>query len=67
MLTSHSQLDITQRDWLRNSGWNRDKENIILVHGYAGGEDALPMAVLRDGKFPSDLSFADLSRKSLKF
>lgn len=45
------QLDITQRDWLRNSGWDRDKENMILVHGYAGGEDGLPMSVLRDGKF----------------
>lgn len=43
-------MDITQRDWLRNSGWDRDKENMILIHGYGGSEDALPMVVLRDGK-----------------
>lgn len=51
------QLDITQRDWLRNSGWDRDKENVILVHGYAGGEDGLPMSVLRDGKSAFDFFF----------
>lgn len=43
-------MDITQRDWLRNSGWDRDKENMILIHGYGGSVDALPMVVLRDGK-----------------
>lgn len=43
------QLDISQRDWLRNSGWHPDKDNVILVHGYGGGEDALPMSVLKDG------------------
>lgn len=47
---SLSKVDITQRDWLRNSGWDRDKENMILIHGYGGSEDALPMVVLRDGK-----------------
>lgn len=41
---------MTQNDWLRNSGWDPEKETMILVHGYAGGEDALPMSVLRDGK-----------------
>lgn len=30
------------------SAWNSSKENIILVHGYAGGDDVLPMVVLRD-------------------
>lgn len=60
------QLDITQRDWLRNSGWDRDKENVILVHGYAGGEDGLPMSVLRDGKSAFDFFFLFLSsRKSI--
>ncbi|XP_001607221.2 phospholipase A1 [Nasonia vitripennis] len=34
-------------DWLRQD-YEPTKENIILIHGYAGGEDALPMAVLRD-------------------
>lgn len=43
------QLDINQADWLRNSGWDPEKENIFLVHGYAGGDDTLPISVLRDG------------------
>lgn len=50
MIIFISKVDITQRDWLRNSGWDRDKENMILIHGYGGSEDALPMVVLRDGK-----------------
>lgn len=44
------QVDITQHDWLQNSEWDRDKENVILIHGYGGSVDALPMSVLRDGK-----------------
>lgn len=44
-------LNIYQEDWLRNSGWNPDKENIFLIHGYAGGDDTLPIVVLKDGKF----------------
>lgn len=44
------QLDSYQHDWLRNSGWNSDNNNIILIHGYAGGDDTLPISVLRDGK-----------------
>lgn len=35
-------------NWLRMSGWNSSKENVILVHGYAGGDDLLPMSILRD-------------------
>jgi phosphatidylserine sn-1 acylhydrolase len=35
-------------NWLRMSAWNSTKENIILIHGYAGGDDVLPMVVLRD-------------------
>lgn len=35
-------------NWLRMSAWNSSKENIILIHGYAGGDDVLPMVVLRD-------------------
>lgn len=30
------------------SAWNSSKENIILIHGYAGGDNVLPMVVLRD-------------------
>lgn len=44
------QFDVTQTDWLRNSGWDANKENIILIHGYAGGDDTLPISVLRDGE-----------------
>lgn len=43
------QVDLTQTDWLRNSGWKSDKQNIILIHGYAGGDDSLPTVVLKDG------------------
>jgi phosphatidylserine sn-1 acylhydrolase len=35
-------------EWLQMSQWNKSKENIILVHGYAGGDDLLPMSILRD-------------------
>ncbi|XP_055683716.1 phospholipase A1 member A-like isoform X2 [Lutzomyia longipalpis] len=41
-------LDMDQADWLRNSGFNPEHESIILIHGYAGGDDTLPMVVLRD-------------------
>ncbi|XP_059617747.1 uncharacterized protein LOC132262483 [Phlebotomus argentipes] len=41
-------LDMDQADWLRNSGFNPNYESIILIHGYAGGDDTLPMVVLRD-------------------
>lgn len=43
------QLDMTQSDWLRKSRWDPEKKNIILIHGYAGGDDTLPIAVLKDG------------------
>ncbi|XP_055857650.1 phospholipase A1-like [Episyrphus balteatus] len=42
------QLDIKEGDWLRNNEWDPQKENIILIHGYAGGDNTLPMSVLRD-------------------
>ena len=43
------QMDMSQADWLRNSGWSTQKENILLIHGYAGGDDTLPIVVLKDG------------------
>lgn len=43
-----SKLDEDETNWLRMSAWNSSKENIILIHGYAGGDDILPMVVLRD-------------------
>ncbi|XP_055918918.1 lipase member I-like isoform X2 [Eupeodes corollae] len=45
---TRQQLDIEQGDWLRNNEWDPQKENIILIHGYAGGDNTLPMSVLRD-------------------
>lgn len=39
-----------ENDWLRQSIWDSTKENVFLIHGYAGGDDTLPMVVLRDGK-----------------
>lgn len=43
-------FDYNQHDWLRQSDWDPEKENIFLVHGYAGGDETLPMVVLKDGK-----------------
>ncbi|XP_065173305.1 phospholipase A1-like [Atheta coriaria] len=41
-------VDPMQDDWLRQSAYDSDKEDILLIHGYAGGDDTLPIAVLRD-------------------
>ncbi|XP_076250878.1 lipase member H-like [Rhynchophorus ferrugineus] len=41
-------VDQSQTDWLRQSIWDPLKENMFLVHGYAGGDDTLPINVLRD-------------------
>lgn len=50
IINQYFQLNINQIDWLRSSGFDPEKENIILIHGYAGGDDTLPIVVLRDGK-----------------
>lgn len=44
------EVDSYSTDWLRQSIWDPNKENVFLVHGYAGGDDTLPIVVLRDGK-----------------
>ncbi|RVE52624.1 hypothetical protein evm_002743 [Chilo suppressalis] len=41
-------VDLFSEDWLRQSGWEPSHETILLVHGYAGGDDTLPITVLRD-------------------
>ncbi|XP_028172070.1 phospholipase A1-like [Ostrinia furnacalis] len=41
-------VDLFSEDWLRQSGWEPSHETILLIHGYAGGDDTLPIAVLRD-------------------
>lgn len=42
-------MDSFSNDYLRHSIWDPTKENIFLIHGYAGGDDTLPTIVLRDG------------------
>lgn len=44
------QVDLFSEDWLRQSAWDPAHETILLIHGYAGGDDTLPITVLRDGK-----------------
>lgn len=44
-------VDYTQSDWLRQSIWDHTKEDVLIVHGYAGGDNTLPMTVLRDGMY----------------
>ncbi|KAJ2949977.1 hypothetical protein O0L34_g11304 [Tuta absoluta] len=41
-------VDLYSEDWLRQSGWDPSHETILLIHGYAGGDDTLPITVLRD-------------------
>ncbi|XP_076176043.1 phospholipase A1 [Ptiloglossa arizonensis] len=41
------ELDSVESDWLRQD-YEPTKENVLLVHGYAGGDDTLPISVLRD-------------------
>lgn len=44
-------------DWLRQSIWDPNKEDIFIIHGYAGGDGELPMAVLRDGESLQKLNY----------
>ncbi|XP_015177527.1 PREDICTED: phospholipase A1 member A [Polistes dominula] len=41
------ELDSRESDWLRHD-YEPTRENIILIHGYAGGDNTLPISVLRD-------------------
>lgn len=50
-------MDSYQGDWLRQSVWDPTKDNVLLIHGYAGGDDTLPIVVLRDGKVDFVISF----------
>ncbi|XP_018372508.1 PREDICTED: phospholipase A1-like [Trachymyrmex cornetzi] len=38
---------LEQSDWLRRD-YEPTRDNVILIHGYAGGDDILPMTILRD-------------------
>ncbi|CAH0555144.1 unnamed protein product [Brassicogethes aeneus] len=42
------EIDYMQSDWLRQSIWDPNKEDIMIIHGYAGGDNTLPIVVLRD-------------------
>lgn len=43
------QIDPANSKWLENSThWSKAKENIVLVHGYAGGDNSPPTLLLRD-------------------
>lgn len=48
-------VDSYDTDWLRQSIWDPTKEDVFLIHGYAGGDDTLPIVVLRDGNEISSL------------
>lgn len=38
-----------QKDFLRNTDWDPTKQNIVFIHGYAGGDGIFPAVILRDG------------------
>lgn len=39
------------RAWLHASGYDPTLDSVVLVHGYAGVTDTLPIGVLRDGNY----------------
>ncbi|XP_025836380.1 uncharacterized protein LOC112906449 [Agrilus planipennis] len=39
-------------DWLKGSIWNPYLDNVFIIHGYAGGDNTLPIVVLRDEPGP---------------
>ncbi|KAL1117789.1 hypothetical protein AAG570_004104, partial [Ranatra chinensis] len=41
-------VNLDSLSWVRESGHDPSKETVVLVHGYAGISDVLPMGVLRD-------------------
>lgn len=42
-------IDAENVNWLSTSNsWNRNKENVIFVHGYAGGDLSPPLLLMRD-------------------
>ncbi|CAG9760469.1 unnamed protein product [Ceutorhynchus assimilis] len=60
--------DHTQTDWLRQSIWDPLKEDMFLIHGYAGGDDTLPINVLRDGTYTNKyVCFKTISHKKYIF
>lgn len=50
---------MSQKDWLMNSGWEAEKQNIIFIHGYAGGEETPSVGVIRDGKLRKNVCYVN--------
>ncbi|KAL0266522.1 UNVERIFIED_CONTAM: hypothetical protein PYX00_009034 [Menopon gallinae] len=46
--THGERVNMTQGDFLRIHHWDPMKQNVILIHGYAGGNDIIPGVILRD-------------------
>lgn len=45
------QIDSSKSNWLSSSvGWDSTKDNIFFIHGYAGGDNAPPLQLVREGK-----------------
>lgn len=43
------QVDTTDKYWLtKSTAWDRNKENVFFVHGYASGDNAPPKYVMQD-------------------
>lgn len=49
MKIGNKDWDKTAKEWIRKRH-DYAKPAVVLVHGYAGVADNLPMGVLRDGK-----------------
>lgn len=44
-------MDSENDEWLRESDWQSNLETMIMFHGYAGGPETVPIAILKDGEF----------------
>lgn len=43
-------INYLEKDWVKKIIRDENKEDVFIVHGYASGDDTLPIVVLRDGK-----------------
>ncbi|XP_063241620.1 phospholipase A1 VesT1.02-like [Bacillus rossius redtenbacheri] len=41
-------MNTREADWLRTAGWNPQHDNVILIHGYNGGDDSHHVQVMRN-------------------
>jgi hypothetical protein len=42
---------VSSDEWFDESGFDVDKPSVVLMHGYQGGENAMPTVILREGTF----------------